>query len=54
MNAISKFLSSPFVVEYFKDVVLVVLVLIAAAFWFVARRKEMIGAQPPEVAPPRS
>lgn len=54
MNAISNFLSSPFVVEYFKDAVLVLLVLIAAGFWFVARRREMIGVQPPEIAPPRS
>jgi hypothetical protein len=54
MNAISKFLSSPFVVEYFKDVTLVVLVLIAAGFWFVARRRELIGAQPPEISTPRS
>jgi hypothetical protein len=50
---IGKFLSSPFVVEYFKDAVLVVLVLFGFALWAFARRKEMIASRPPEVSSPR-
>jgi hypothetical protein len=53
MNAIAKFLSSPIVVEYFKDAVLVVLVLIGVALWAFARRKEMIASRPPEISAPR-
>jgi len=50
MNAIAKFLSSPVVVEYFKDVVLLVLVLFGVALWAFARRKEMIASRPPEIS----
>jgi hypothetical protein len=39
--------------DYFKDVILVGLIVIAAVAWIIVRRKEIIASKPPKNLPPR-